>query len=47
MIKLIVFSVLLNTVEMQAVPPDDTQMFARKRTGKGYRGRGRGGRGLR
>ena len=46
MIKLIVFSVLLNTGEIQALPPDDTKIEARKRK-KGQRGRRRGGSGLR
>ena len=46
MIKLIVFSVLLNAGEMQALLPDDTKIEARKR-GKGQRGRRRGGSGLR
>ena len=47
MIKLIVFSVLLNAGEMYAVIPDDTKIEARKRGGKGKRDRKRGGRGLR
>ena len=47
MIKLIVFSVLLNAGEMHAVMPDDTKIEARKRGGKGQRGRKRGGSGLR
>jgi len=46
MIKLIVFSVLLNTGEMHAVMPDDTKIEARRR-GKGDRKRRRGGNGLR
>ena len=46
MIKLIVFSVLLNTGEMHAVIPDDTKI-ERSRRGKGQRGRKRGGNGLR
>ena len=46
MIKLIVLSALLNTGEMQALPPDDTKIEARKRK-KGQRGRRRGGSGLR
>ena len=45
MIKLIVLSVLLNTGEIAAMPPDDTKIEARKR--KGNRGRKRGGSGLR
>ena len=47
MIKLIVFSVLLNTGEIQAIIPDGTKIEARKRGGKGQRGRRRGGNGLR
>ena len=46
MIKLIVLSVLLNAGEMQALPPEDTKIEARKR-GKGRKGRKRGGSGLR
>jgi len=47
MIKLIVFSVLLNTGEMHAVMPDDTKIEARRRGGKGNKKRRRGGNGLR
>jgi hypothetical protein len=47
MIKLIVFSALLNTGEMHAVIPDGAKIEARKRSGKGQRGRRRGGNGLR
>jgi len=47
MMKLIVLSVLLNTGEIQAVIPDDTKIEARKRSGKGNKGRRRGGNGLR
>ena len=47
MIKLIVLSILLNTGEIQALPPEDTKIEARKRGGKGQRGRRRGGSGLR
>ena len=47
MIKLIVFSVLLNTGEMHAVMPDDTKIEARRRSGKGNKKRRRGGNGLR
>ena len=47
MIKLIVLSVFLNTGEMNALPPNDTKIEARKRSGKGQRGRRRGGGGLR
>tara|TARA_Y100000310_G_scaffold192754_1_gene192670 strand:+ start:18 stop:158 length:141 start_codon:yes stop_codon:yes gene_type:complete len=46
MIKFIVFSVLLNTGEIQAILPNDTKIEARKRK-KGQRGRRRGGSGLR
>lgn len=45
--KLIVFSVLLNTGEMHAVIPDDTKIEAKRRRGKGNKGRKRGGNGLR
>ena len=47
MIKLILLSVLLNTGEIQALPPDSTKVEARRRDGKGQRGRRRGGSGLR
>ena len=47
MIKLIVFSALLNTGEMHATLPDDTKIEARRRSGKGNKGRRRGGNGLR
>ena len=47
MIKLIVFSVLLNAGEITALSPDGTKIEARKRSGKGQRGRRRGGSGLR
>ena len=47
MIKLILLSVLLNTGEIQALPPDNTKVEARRRGGKGQRGRRRGGSGLR
>ena len=47
MIKLIVFSVLLNTGEMHAMPPEDTKIEARRRGGKRQKGRKRGGNGLR
>ena len=35
MIKLIVFSVLLNAGEIHAIPPDDVKIEARRRSGKG------------
>ena len=47
MIKLIVLSVLLNAGEITALPPDSTKVEARRRGGKGQRGRRRGGSGLR
>ena len=47
MIKLIVFSVLLNAGEIAALPPEDTKIEARRRSGKGQKGRRRGGGGLR
>ena len=47
MIKLIVFSVLLNTGEIQAVMPDDTKIERRRRNGKDRKDRRRGGSGLR
>tara|TARA_Y100000034_G_C6655525_1_gene287126 strand:+ start:166 stop:309 length:144 start_codon:yes stop_codon:yes gene_type:complete len=47
MIKLIILSALLNAGEIQATMPDDTKIEARKRSGKGQRGRRRGGGGLR
>ena len=47
MIKLIIFSALLNTGEMHAMPPEDTKIEARRRGGKQQKGRKRGGNGLR
>ena len=47
MFKFIVLSVLLNTGEITALPPEGTKVEARKRSGKGNRGRRRGGGGLR
>ena len=47
MIKLIVLSALLNTGEMHVVMPDDIKIEARRRSGKGNKGRRRGGNGLR
>ena len=47
MIKLIVFSELLNAGEMHAIIPDDTKIEAGRKRGKGQRGRKRGGSGLR
>jgi hypothetical protein len=47
MIKLIVFSILLNTGEIHAIILNDTKIEARKRQGKGKKGRRRGGSGLR
>ena len=45
--KLIVFSVLLNTGEMYALPPENTKIEARRRGGKRDKGRRKGGNGLR
>ena len=47
MIKLIIFSALLNTGEMHATLPEYTKIEARRRSGKGKRDRRRGGNGLR
>jgi len=47
MIKLIVLSVLLNTGELTALPPDNTKTEMTRRKGKGNRGKRRGGSGLR
>jgi hypothetical protein len=47
MIKLIVFSVLLNAGEMHAIIPDDTKIEASRKRNKGKRDRRRGGGGLR
>jgi len=47
MIKLIVLSVLLNTGEIAAMPPEDTKIEAGRKRGKGNRGKRRGGSGLR
>ena len=46
MIKLLLFTTLLNATEIQALPPDPMKIEARKR-GKGQKGRKRGGNGLR
>ena len=47
MIKLIVFSVLLNAGDIYAMLPDSTKIEARRRGGKHQKGRRRGGNGLR
>ena len=47
MIKLIVFSILLNAGDIYALLPDNTKIEARKRSGKRNKGRKRGGNGLR
>jgi len=47
MIKLIILATLLNTGEIQATIPDSTKIEARRRRGKGNKGRKRGGNGLR
>jgi hypothetical protein len=46
-IKLIIFSALLNVGEIQALPPDGDKIEARRRGGKGNKKRRRGGNGLR
>ena len=43
MIKFIVLSALLNTGEIIALPPEGPKVEARRRGGKGNRGRKRGG----
>ena len=45
--KYILLSILLNTGDVVALPPEGTKVEARKRNGKGERGRRRGGGGLR
>ena len=47
MVKFIVLSVLLNTGEIVALPPDGTKTEASRRRGKHKRDRRRGGGGLR
>ena len=47
MIKLIIFSALLNTGEIHAVIPDDVKIEARKRGKQNKGDRRRGGSGLR
>tara|TARA_Y100000310_G_scaffold231857_1_gene234578 strand:+ start:1582 stop:1728 length:147 start_codon:yes stop_codon:yes gene_type:complete len=48
MVKLIIFSVLLNGGELQALLPDDTKIEAGRKRGKRNKGdRRRGGGGLR
>ena len=46
MIKLLLFTTLLNASEIQALPPDSMKIEARRR-GKQQKGRRRGGNGLR
>ena len=46
MIKLIIFTALLNTGELYAMPPEPPKIEARRR-GKRQKGRKRGGNGLR
>ena len=46
MIKLLLFSALLNGSEIQALPPEDPKVEARRR-GKQQKGRKRNGGGLR
>ena len=47
MIKLIIFTALLNTGELYAMPPEPPKIEARRRGGKHRKGRIRGGNGLR
>ena len=47
MIKLIIFSALLNTGELYVLPPEPPKIEARRRGGKREKGRRRGGNGLR
>ena len=47
MIEIILLSVLLNVEEIHALPPEDIKIEARRRGGKGNKGRRRGGNGLR
>ena len=47
MIASIILSVLLTSSEIVALPPEKPKTEARKRGGKGQRGRKRGGGGLR
>ena len=46
MIKLLLFTTLINVGEIQAIIPEEPKIEARKR-GKGQKGRRRGGSGLR
>ena len=46
MIKLLLFTALLNTYEVQAITPEPVKIEGRKR-GKQQKGRRRGGKGLR
>tara|TARA_R100000808_G_C2138217_1_gene146275 strand:- start:186 stop:329 length:144 start_codon:yes stop_codon:yes gene_type:complete len=47
MIKVLLFTALLNTGELNMLPPNTIKVEARSRKGKGQRGRKRGGGGLR
>ena len=47
MIKLLIFSALLNATEITALPPGDVKTEANRRRGKHSRGKRRGGSGLR
>jgi len=47
MIKLFLLTALLNTGEINALPPEDTKTEVTRRKGKGNRGKRRGGNGLR
>ena len=47
MIKLVVLSTLLNVGEIHTTLPEEPKIEARRRKGKGNKGRRRGGNGLR
>tara|TARA_R100000664_G_C2706774_1_gene105055 strand:+ start:666 stop:809 length:144 start_codon:yes stop_codon:yes gene_type:complete len=47
MIKLIILSTMLNTYEIQALPPEEVKIEAGRKRSKGQRGRRKGGFGLR
>ena len=47
MIEIIIFSVLLNIGEIHVLSPEEPKIEARRRSGKGNKGRRRGGNGLR
>ena len=47
MIKLLLFTVMLNAEEIQITTSDDIKIEANRKRGKNHRGRKGGGRGLR